>query len=170
MRTLLVLSRRGAEAREGAGSPATGTRGGSGAGMRGCVGSVFAFCYPSPRRARASSLGCAQYAAPCDGRGLERRVIFTDNTDRADFVVRLAALAEAGVFMVYAWALLPDHAHLLVRTRSRPLAWTMRSLLTGYADAFNRRHKRVGHLFQNRYRSIVVEEETYFLELVRYLH
>jgi hypothetical protein len=46
----------------------------------------------------------------------------------------------------------------------------MRSLLTGYAGAFNRRHKRVGHLFQNRYRSIVVEEEPYLLELVRYLH
>jgi hypothetical protein len=46
----------------------------------------------------------------------------------------------------------------------------MRSLLTGYAGAFNRRHKRVGHLFQNRYKSIVVEEEPYLLELVRYLH
>jgi hypothetical protein len=46
----------------------------------------------------------------------------------------------------------------------------MRSLLTGYAGTFNRRHQRVGHLFQNRYKSIVVEEEPYLLELVRYLH
>jgi len=103
-------------------------------------------------------------------RGLERRPIFRDNQDRADFVGRLAALAEAGAISVYAWALLADHAHLLVRTGTRPLARTMRSLLTGYAGAFNRRHRRAGHLFQNRYKSIVVEEEPYFLELVRYLH
>ncbi len=103
-------------------------------------------------------------------RGLERRVIFRDDRDRADFVARLAALAEAGAWTVYAWAVLPNHAHLLVRTGTRPLAQSMRSLLTGYAGAFNRRHKRVGHLFQNRYKSVVVEEDAYLLELVRYLH
>jgi REP element-mobilizing transposase RayT len=103
-------------------------------------------------------------------RGLERRVIFRDDTDREDFVSRLAALVEQGALAVYAWALLPNHAHLLIRTGGRPLARSMRSLLTGYAGAFNRRHKRMGHLFQNRYKSIVVEEEPYLLELVRYLH
>lgn len=103
-------------------------------------------------------------------RGLERRPIFRDDADRADFVARLAALALPGAFQVYAWALLPNHAHLLVRTGTCPLARTMRSLLTGYAGAFNRRHRRVGHLFQNRYKSIVVEEKPYLLELVRYLH
>ncbi|MEK7205308.1 MAG: transposase [candidate division NC10 bacterium] len=103
-------------------------------------------------------------------RGLERRVIFRDAQDRADFVGRLATLAEHGALTVYAWALLPNHAHLLLRTGRRPLARSMRSLLTGYAGAFNRRHRRVGHLFQNRYKSIVVEEEPYLLELVRYLH
>ncbi len=101
-------------------------------------------------------------------RGLERRAIFRDDADRGDFLARLAALA--GAWTVYAWALLPNHAHLLIRTGGRPLARTKRSLLTGYAGAFNRRHKRVGHLFQNRYKSIVVEEEPYLLELVRYLH
>jgi REP element-mobilizing transposase RayT len=103
-------------------------------------------------------------------RGLERRLIFRDDADRRDFVARLAALTERGAVRVYAWALLPNHAHLLVRTGTRPLARAMRSLLTGYAGAFNRRHRRVGHLFQNRYKSIVVEEEPYLLELVRYLH
>jgi putative transposase len=103
-------------------------------------------------------------------RGIERRLIFKDDADREDFVARVAALAKAGAWTVYAWALLPNHAHLLVRTGTRPLARSMRSLLTGYAGAFNRRHKRVGHLFQNRYKSIVVEEEPYLLELVRYLH
>jgi REP element-mobilizing transposase RayT len=103
-------------------------------------------------------------------RGIERTTIFRDDTDRADFLVRLASLAESGALTVYAWALLSNHAHLLVRTGTRPLQRSMRSLLTGYAGAFNRRHKRVGHLFQNRYKSIVVEEESYLLELVRYLH
>ena len=103
-------------------------------------------------------------------RGIERTTLFRDDTDRSDFVARLAALAEAGALTVYAWALLPNHAHLLVRTGTRPLPRSMRSLLTGYAGAFNRRHKRVGHLFQNRYKSVVVEEEPYLLELVRYLH
>lgn len=103
-------------------------------------------------------------------RGIERTTLFRDDTDRADFVTRLAALAAPGALTVYAWALLPNHAHLLVRTGTRPLPRSMRALLTGYAGAFNRRHKRVGHLFQNRYKSIVVEEEPYLLELVRYLH
>jgi REP element-mobilizing transposase RayT len=100
-------------------------------------------------------------------RGLDRQAIFRGDPDRADFIARLAALAEEGDLIVYAWALLPNHAHLLVRSGSRPLARSMRRLLTGYAGAFNRRHQRTGHLFQNRYKSIVVEEEPYLLELQR---
>jgi REP element-mobilizing transposase RayT len=91
--------------------------------------------------------------------GLERRSIFMDAVDREDFVARVAALAEQGSWTVYAWAAPPNHAHLLVLTGRRPpLPRGMWSLLTGYAGAFNRRHTRVGHLFQNRYKSIVVEE------------
>jgi REP element-mobilizing transposase RayT len=103
-------------------------------------------------------------------RGIERTSIFRDDADREEFLARLAALAEAGALTVFAWALLPNHAHLLVRTGARPLPRSMRSILTGYAGAFNRRHHRAGHLFQNRYKSIVVEEEPYLVELVRYLH
>ena len=120
-----------------------------------------------PRQARLDAPGVLHHVMV---RGLERRVIFRDDQDRTDFVARLAALAEGGAWTVYAWALLPNHAHLLVRTGRRPLARSMRSLLTGFAGAFNRRHQRAGHLFQNRYRSIVVEEDPYLLELVRYLH
>jgi REP element-mobilizing transposase RayT len=100
-------------------------------------------------------------------RGLERWAIFRDDRDRRDFVERLGRLATAGALSVYAWALLPNHLHLLVRTGRRPLARAMRALLTGYAGTFNRRHQRHGHLFQNRYKSIVVEEEPYFVELQR---
>ena len=103
-------------------------------------------------------------------RGLERQRIFRDDHDREDFMRRLAALAESGALTVYAWVLLPNHFHLLLRTGQRPLSRSMRSLLTGYAGMFNRRYRRSGHLFQNRYKSVVCEDEPYFLELVRYLH
>ncbi len=103
-------------------------------------------------------------------RGIERRPIFRDERDRQDFLQRLAGLVASGAVRVYAWTLLANHAHLLLRTGPRPLARTMRCLLTGYAGAFNRRYRRVGHLFQNRYKSIVVEEDPYFLELTRYIH
>jgi putative transposase len=63
-------------------------------------------------------------------RGIERRSLFREETDREDFVARLAALADGGAIVVYAWALFPNHAHLLVRTGRRPLARSMRSLLT----------------------------------------
>lgn len=120
-----------------------------------------------PRHARLDAPGTLHHVMV---RGIERTAIFRDDRDRGDFVARLAALVRAAGLTVYAWALLPNHAHLLLRTGPRPLPRIMRSLLTGYAGAFNRRHKRVGHLFQNRYKSIVVEEAAYLLELVRYLH
>jgi len=70
----------------------------------------------------------------------------------------------------YAWAFLQNHAHFLLRTGEVPLATVMRRLLTGYVVSFNRRHKRHGHLLQNRYKSIVCQEETYLQELVCYIH
>jgi REP element-mobilizing transposase RayT len=104
------------------------------------------------------------------GRGIERKEIFIDNKDREDFIIRLSALADDGSMDIYAFALLPNHFHLLCKTKKRPLSSSMRKLLTGYAVRFNRRHKRHGHLFQNRYKSIVCQEDAYLLELVRYIH
>jgi len=120
-----------------------------------------------PRQARLDAPGTLHHVM---GRGIERTKIFQTDTDRTDFVTRLAALCQQGHLVVYAWALLPNHFHLLLRTGTRPLAQSLKRLLTGYVVNFNRRQKRAGHLFQNRYTSIVVEEEPYLLELVRYLH
>jgi REP element-mobilizing transposase RayT len=120
-----------------------------------------------PRQPRLDAPGILHHVMV---RGIERTALFRDDRDSADFVGRVAALAAAGAWTVYAWALVGNHAHLLVRTGTRPLPRSLRSLLTGYAGAFNRRHSRTGHLFQNRYKSVVVEEEGYLLELVRYLH
>jgi REP element-mobilizing transposase RayT len=103
-------------------------------------------------------------------RGIENTRLFRTDEDRTDFLRRLATQVETSGAQVFAWALLPNHLHLLLRTGQRPLASVMRRLLTGYAHAFNRRHRRHGHLFQNRYRSIVVEDDPYLLELTRYIH
>jgi REP-associated tyrosine transposase len=70
----------------------------------------------------------------------------------------------------YAWALIPNHFHLLLRTGSMPIKTVMQRLLSGYAGAFNRRHRRIGQIFHNRYKSILCQQEPYLLELVRYIH
>ncbi|OGS21573.1 MAG: hypothetical protein A3J83_07250, partial [Elusimicrobia bacterium RIFOXYA2_FULL_40_6] len=70
----------------------------------------------------------------------------------------------------YAWCLIPNHAHMLLKTGEKKLSKIMGGLLSGYATKFNLRHKRSGHLFQNRYKAIICDEEEYFLELIRYIH
>src|SRR4030042_1483685 len=103
-------------------------------------------------------------------RGIERRKIFRDNRDRENFFERLGKLLLETKTGFFAWAFLPNHDHFLLRTGEIPLATLMRRLLTGYVVSFNRRYKRHGHLLQNRYKSIVCQEETYLRELVRYIH
>ncbi len=103
-------------------------------------------------------------------RGIERRDIFADEADKERFVASLSALLTKSATKCFAWALMSNHFHLLLMPTRITLAETMRRLLTGYAVYFNRKYKRCGHLFQNRYKSILCEEEPYFLELVRYIH
>ena len=103
-------------------------------------------------------------------RGIEKRKIVDDDTDREDFVTRMGAIALDTRTSIYAWALMTNHAHILLRSSSVGLPTFMRRLLSGYAILYNLRHKRYGHLFQNRYKSIICEEDTYFRELVRYIH
>jgi len=103
-------------------------------------------------------------------RGIERSLIFLDDRDRNDFLSRVTRIfPECGTDCL-AWALMPNHVHMVLRTGDRPLATVMSRLLTGYARRFNERHDRVGHLFQNRYVSILVEDDAYMLTLVRYVH
>jgi putative transposase len=120
-----------------------------------------------PRLARLDAPGVLHHVM---GRGIERRKIFLSDEDRNDFLERLSTLAQAGAIEIYAWALMPNHFHLLCKTKEMPLASCMRRLLTGYVVNFNKRHRRYGHLFQNRYKSIVCQEDVYLRELVRYIH
>ena len=103
-------------------------------------------------------------------RGIERRRIVDDDDDRSRFVSRMGDLAVDTETDVYAWALMSNHAHILLRSGPAGLPTFMQRLLCGHAVYYNRRHHRYGHLFQNRYKSIVCEEDAYFKELVRYIH
>ncbi len=103
-------------------------------------------------------------------RGIERREIFCDPNDRNDFLARLARVADDFGLLVYAWGLMPNHFHLLARSGEVGVSRSMQRLLSGYALRFNRRHERCGHLFQNRFKSTLVDSQAYLLELVRYIH
>ncbi len=103
-------------------------------------------------------------------RGIERREIFKDDIDRKEFIRRFSEILKNNGSKCYAWVLMPNHFHLLIRTGIKPLSDLMRKLLTGYALYFNLRHKRSGYLYQSRYKSILCQEEVYLLELLRYIH
>lgn len=103
-------------------------------------------------------------------RGVDRCDIFRDDADRKRFLANLSKLLVQTGTECLAWSLMTNHVHLLLCPRRTRLATFMRRLLTGYAIYFNLRHKRSGHLFQNRYKSIVCEEDAYLLELIRYIH
>lgn len=120
-----------------------------------------------PRQSRIDAPGALHHIII---RGIERKAIFKDAKDRANFLERLGKILLESSTPCYAWALLNNHVHLLLRTGEIPISVVMRRLLTGYAQQFNRRHRRHGYLFQNRYKSILCQEDPYLLELVRYIH
>ena len=120
-----------------------------------------------PRKARIDAPGALHHII-C--RGIEKRNIFDDDADRGNFLERLGTILKETSTPCYAWALMPNHFHLLLRTGKIPITTVMRRLLTGYAVSFNRRHRRYGHLFQNRFKSILCQEDIYLKELVCYIH
>lgn len=120
-----------------------------------------------PRIARLDTPGLLHHVMI---RGIERRKIFNDNKDRDNFIERMSRLLPETKTQCYAWSFLPNHAHFLFRSGSKGIASLMRRLLTGYAVTYNRRHRRHGQLFQNRYKSVVCQEDSYLLKLVRYIH
>jgi putative transposase len=120
-----------------------------------------------PRKSRIDTTGALHHIMV---RGIERSNIFRNDADRDNFLDRFGGILQETKTSCYAWALMPNHFHLLLRTGPVPISTVMRRFLTGYAIWFNRRHRRHGHLFQNRFKSILCQEDSYFLELVRYIH
>ncbi len=123
--------------------------------------------FAMPRLARLDAPGIVHHVMI---RGIERRKIFWNRKDREDFLDRLGKLLPETHTECYGWAFLSNHAHFLFRTGRVPLSRFMRRLLTGYVVSFNKRHRRSGQLFQNRFKSIVCQEDLYLKELVRYIH
>ena len=120
-----------------------------------------------PRKARIDAPGALHHVI---ARGIERRLIFQNDDDRERFLDRLGEILQHTNTACYAWALIPNHFHLLLRTGDASISTVMRRLLTGHALWYNKKHGRHGHLFQNRYKSILSQKDAYFLELVRYIH
>ena len=120
-----------------------------------------------PRQARIDVPGQMYHVM---SRGIERGRIFIDEEDYADFLERIAVWLNKCGGKCLAWCLMPNHFHFLVLRGARPLSEMMHHAMTGYAINFNLRHRRAGHLFQNRYKAIICDLEEYLLELVPYIH
>jgi len=120
-----------------------------------------------PRRGRLHIPGGCYHVI---GRGLERRYIFADAADKRDFLSRFGLNIQASGSQCLAWALMSNHYHFLIRAGSQPLGKLMSPVLGGFAGNYNRRHNRCGYVFQNRFSSILCDEDNYLLELVRYIH
>ena len=102
--------------------------------------------------------------------GLTAGRFFSDTKDHENFFERLGNLLVETQTFCYAWALIPNHFHLLLKMGNNTISNLIKRLLTGYAVTYNRRYGRSGHLFQNRYKSILCQEDAYLLELVRYIY
>jgi REP element-mobilizing transposase RayT len=103
-------------------------------------------------------------------RATEGQPLFQEGKDRLNFLSRISKVSEGTGARILAWVLMSNHVYLLMFSGPPGISKFMRRLLTGYALWYNRKYHRRGHLFQDRYKSIVCEEEAYLLELVRYIH
>jgi REP-associated tyrosine transposase len=120
-----------------------------------------------PRQARLDVPGALHHIMV---RGIDKTNIFRDDEDKALFLERLGQTVTEGKCTVYAWVLMDNHIHILFKSGQAGISTVMRKLLTWYAQYYNRRHKRTGHLFENRYKSILCDKDNYLLALVRYIH
>ena len=120
-----------------------------------------------PRKARITVPGVVHHIM---ARGIDGRNIFIDNDDREMFLGLLGTGIHKNGYKCYAWTLMDNHYHLLLRISENPLAKMMRRLNSTYARYYNARYKRKGYLFQDRFKSIASQDQNYIEELVRYIH
>jgi REP element-mobilizing transposase RayT len=120
-----------------------------------------------PRQARLDIPGALHHIMV---RGINKSTIFEDDEDREQFLNRLGGNLTDARASVYAFALMTNHAHVLFKSGKPGISAVMRKQLTWYAQYYNRRHLRSGHLFENRYKSILCDEDNYLLALIRYIH
>ena len=110
----------------------------------------------------------ALYHVTC--RGNERKEIFRDDHDRSAFLEKLQSSLEVYALRLHAYVLMNNHFHLVLQTPKANLSEFMRQFNVSYTGYHNRRHQRAGHLYQGRFKAVLVEADSYLLELSRYVH
>lgn len=103
-------------------------------------------------------------------RGNERKSIFMDNEDRQRFLETMSSKKEEVGFSLLSFCLMDNHVHLLIREGREQMSVTMKRICTSYVHYFNHKYNRIGHLFQDRFKSVPIEDERYLLAVVRYIH
>lgn len=103
-------------------------------------------------------------------RGNNKQKIFLEESDYRKFLKIIGKLKEKYDHLLFGYCLMPNHFHLLIETRKMPISKILSSLLTSYTIYFNKKYKRSGHLFQDRFRSLICDKENYFLTVARYIH
>jgi REP-associated tyrosine transposase len=119
------------------------------------------------RRPRLEFPGAVYHVA---ARGNDKRAIFHDDRDRQEYLDRIDRYRKKFHFQLLAYCLMRNHVHLAIRTGEEPLSRIMAGLQSSFTQWFNRRHDRVGHFFQGRYKAFLVQEDRYFAALLRYIH
>jgi REP element-mobilizing transposase RayT len=120
-----------------------------------------------PRKARITIAGAVHHVM---SRGIDGMPIFRSDADRTAFLAILSNQLQKSGYQLYAWVLMPNHYHLVLRTTDYPLAACMRSVNSRYAQYFRKQLSTRGYLFQDRYKSIVTQDQNYVEELIRYVH
>ncbi|MED4014668.1 transposase [Sutcliffiella cohnii] len=103
-------------------------------------------------------------------RGINQQTIFEDKEDKKRFLETLAKFKEVGQYVVYGYCLMDNHIHLLIKETEEPLSLSIQRIISSYVHWYNSKYSRCGHLFQERFKSEVVEDSKYFLVVLRYIH
>jgi len=119
------------------------------------------------RRARIEYEGACYHVVT---RGNRKEPIFLDNEDKKRFLSKLRQYKRRYGFLLYAYALMDNHIHLVIETTRVPLSRIMQGVLQSHTQWHNRKYKTVGHVFQGRYKAILCDRNAYLLQLIRYIH
>lgn len=103
-------------------------------------------------------------------RGINRQDIFLDNQDKRKFKKELKNTKEKFEYLLYAYVLMPNHVHLIIYDKNNNLSKIMHSILVSFSEYINKKYERVGHLFQNRFKSKPIENDEYLKTAVMYIH
>lgn len=103
-------------------------------------------------------------------RGIDKQKIFIDDEDNERFIFTLGRYRQKSGYEIYAYCLMGNHLHLLIKEGPEPLSTSMKRIGTSYVSWYNWQYDRKGHLFQDRYKSEPVEDDSYFLTVLRYIH